>query len=223
VVIGNIYRNPGAQLQQFCESLCSSIEILNRSKTKYVLLGDTNIDLTKFNLVSSITNYVNSLFSVGCTFHIDKPTRISSSSATCIDHVYSNLQTEFLDNYIVLSDVSDHFGIITKLWCTVKEYCNEPMYYRKSRLNDKEWEQFNNDLKLMLSPKLSSCVLANYDVNVSAEIITSAYHELIEKYMPKRKLNKKQTRFRNKPWITRGMKISINTKNFFTITILLVF
>ena len=96
---------------------------------------------------------------------------------------------------------------------SAKEYRNEPIYYRKSRLSDHEWEQFNNDLKHSLSQKLTGCDIENYDVNVSAEILTKTYHELIEKYMPQRKLSKKQKRFRNKPWITKGMKKSIQYKN----------
>ena len=61
-------------------------------------------------------------------FHIDKPAHISSNSASCIDHVYSNLPADCLDNHIVLSDVSDHFGIITKVSGSAKEHRNEPIY-----------------------------------------------------------------------------------------------
>ena len=127
--------------------------------------------------------------------------------------MYSNVSTQCLDNHIVLSDVSDHYGIITKLWGTTKEYCNEPIYRRKTRLSDQQWEQFNDELKKSLNEKLSKCDITNYDVNLSAEIITQTYHELIDKFMPRRKLTKRQKGFRSKPWITRGMKISIHVKN----------
>ena len=178
-----------------------------------MLLGDTNIDITKFNLVSPVTNYVNSLFSVGCNFHIDKPTRITSSSASCIDHVYSNIPTECLENHIILSDASDHFGIVTKLRGATNVNYSETIYYRKSRLSDHEWEHFNKELKYSLSQKLSNCLLVNNDADTSAEVITQVYLDLIDKFMPQRKLSRKQKRFRNKPWITKGMKVSIKTKN----------
>ena len=41
VVIGTIYRHPSAQYQLFTENLCTSIEILNRTKTKYIYYLET--------------------------------------------------------------------------------------------------------------------------------------------------------------------------------------
>jgi len=65
LVIGTIYRHPSSQYRQFCENLCSSIELLNRTNTKYVLLGDTNIFLScfddffkSFNLFSPLYLYL---------------------------------------------------------------------------------------------------------------------------------------------------------------------
>ena len=114
-VIGNIYRHPGSQYKFFCENLCKILETLNKSKTKYILLGDYNIDMLKYNLATDVSNYANSLNSVGCKIHVDKPTRTEKNTATCIDHVYSNLPPDRLTNRIVMSDASDHFGILTKI------------------------------------------------------------------------------------------------------------
>ena len=160
LVIGTIYRHPGSQYSLFCDRLCASIENLNRTKTKYLLVGDTNVDILKFNLASNVTSYINSLNSVGCNFHIDKPTRITSSSSTCIDHVYSNIKTELLDNHIILSDVSDHFGIITKLCGNTKWEREYPQSYRKTNLSEHEWGNFNRELKINLLDKFSeiSCI-----------------------------------------------------------------
>ncbi len=127
--------------------------------------------------------------------------------------MYSNFSPECLENNIILSDVSDHYGILTKLWETAKLNDHEPIYYRKSRLTDKEWNHFNRDLKLALSHKLKDFLTTPYDVDVSAEIISQTYRDIIDKYMPLRKISRKQKRFANKPWITRGIKVSIKTKN----------
>ena len=89
LVIGVIYRHPGHKYDTFCHKLCHTLNILNASKTNYILVGDFNIDLIKFNLVTDVTNYVNSLYSLGCNVCIDKPTRVAEKSATCIDHIYS--------------------------------------------------------------------------------------------------------------------------------------
>ena len=53
--------------------------------------------------------------STGCNFLVNKPTRITTHSATCIDHIYSNLEVENIENHIILSGISDHFGTMSKL------------------------------------------------------------------------------------------------------------
>ena len=35
--------------------------------------------------------------------------------ASCIDHVHSNLDTSRIDNHVVLADISDHFGTLSKI------------------------------------------------------------------------------------------------------------
>ena len=214
-VIGTIYRHPiTSNYDRFCNSLCESVEKLNDAKTKYALLGDMNIDILKYNLVTNVTNFINSVNSVGCSFHIDKATRVTQNSASCIDHVYSNLPPNRLENRILMSDVSDHFGILTKINKTPKMFHEHPLFFRRSKLTDQEWEQFNKELKLNLDKDLSTYMNnTDCDVNLFAESITSIYHDLIEKYMPIRTFSRKQKRFFHKPWISKGIKVSIRTKN----------
>ena len=210
-VIGNIYRHPGSQYKLFCENLCKNIETLNKSKTKYILLGDYNIDMLKYNLATNVSNYANSLHSMGCNIHIDKPTRVEKKTATCIDHVYSNLSPDGLSNRIVMSDVSDHFSILTKIPDANKPNERNKVFYRRSKLTPEKWQLFNTELKTTLGENLirGEC----HDPNSTADFIMSTYHSLIEKYMPIKTLSRRQKRFFNKPWITKGIKISIRTKN----------
>ena len=63
-------------------------------------MGDFNIDLIKFNLVTDVTNYVNSLHSLG-NVCVDKPTCVAGKSATCIDHIYSNMPPYMLVSQII--------------------------------------------------------------------------------------------------------------------------
>ena len=53
----------------------------------------------------------------------------------------------------------------------------------------------------------------NIDVNKASEKIIEAYHHLIDKFMPERQQSRKQKHFFHKPWITKGLKVSIRTKN----------
>ena len=61
---------------------------------------------------SKIKNFVNLIFSNGLISLISKPTRITKSSITCIDHIYTNSYINYdITAGIVKTDISDHFPI----------------------------------------------------------------------------------------------------------------
>ena len=211
-VLGIIYRHPGHKYNTFCNKLCKNLDKLNKTKSNYIIVGDLNIDLLKYNLVTDVTNYVNSLNSMGCNICIDRATRVTSNSSTCIDHVYTNLGSDKVSNDVLITDVSDHFSTLTKISGFTKTKDNADVYVRKSKLSDSEWEQFNSELFNLLDSKLPS-TSTNYDVNYCAGVITDSYQTVVDKFMPLRKLSRKQKkRFNTKPWITKGLRISCNTK-----------
>ena len=84
-----------------------------------MILGDVNINLMKFNLATGITDYLNDIESAGCISYIDKPTRVykrgSRWESSCLDHIYSNMEQDKLDCYIIESDISDHFSTLSKI------------------------------------------------------------------------------------------------------------
>ena len=77
-------------------------------------MGDFNIDLLKYNYCNFSTEFFNQFSSSGYTSLIFKPTRITKSTATLIDNIFTNnlSKTEHL-NDILLNDISDHFPIFT--------------------------------------------------------------------------------------------------------------
>ena len=54
---------------------------------------------------------------------------------------------------------------------------------------------------------------SNNDVNEIFRRFYSTIIQIIDKHAPDKKLSKKQIKFKSKPWITKGIKISISTKN----------
>ena len=140
------------------------------------------------------------------------PTRVTSHSSSCLDHVYSNLPASDLTNHVILSDVSDHFSTLTKVSGIVKSNSKEPIYRRKSDLSASEWKEFNEELGNILNVKLSN-QNEEHDANFMANCISNTYRYLLDKYMPLQKLSRKERRYFHKPWISKAIKISITTKN----------
>ena len=114
--------------------------------------------------------------------------------------------------HVLVSDVSDHYSTLTKVAGLSKTKDNSDIYVRKTKLSESEWDRFNSELFDMLNAKLPK-TSANYDVNSCAQIISDAYQCMVDKFMPLRKLSRKQKRsFNSKPWMTKGLKVSCDTK-----------
>ena len=184
---------------------------MNKSKCNYVIVGDFNIDTEKYNIASYATNYLNCLRSYGCYTFIDKPTRVEGNSASSLDHVYSNMNANRIENHILLSDVSDHFATLTKIKGIEISHKHEKIYRRNTNLSEQEQNKFNDDLEKDLSEKISFG--NDSDPNKTADELVKIFHSLIDKYMPLKKLTRKQVRFYHRPWITPGLKVSIAKKN----------
>ena len=177
-----------------------------------MIVGDININFMKYNLTRKITDYINGLKSSGCNIHCNLPTRIYKNSISCIDHVYSNIDQHFVDTSVILSDISDHFSTLTKITNQQNYFERQKdVYRRKFKITEPEKQNLLKDLRDFFdSPpiqQLRKCP------NVMANIITQVYQNVINKYFPLKKVSKKAMKFINKPWFTKGIKISITKKN----------
>ena len=107
LIIGIVYRHPGSQYSGFCGKLCNVIDRINRSNKKFVIMGDINVNLEKYNIVGSITDYIQNIEGAGCLSFIDKATRVEMRGdrweTSCIDHVYSNIEPTRMQNYVITS------------------------------------------------------------------------------------------------------------------------
>jgi len=53
-------------------------------------------------------NYLNTIYAEGCNNLINKPTRITQTTATLLDHIYSDMTKYISYTGILMYDVSDH-------------------------------------------------------------------------------------------------------------------
>ncbi len=75
---------PRADLDLFISNL---FEISNENKTSY-LMGDYNINLLNFGTHTKTNEFIDDVISQGFLPYILKPTRVTDTSATLIDHIY---------------------------------------------------------------------------------------------------------------------------------------
>ena len=173
-----------------------------------MILGDVNINIMKYNLTTDITNYLNTVQSAGCASLIDQPTRVymrgTRWESSCLDHVYTNINHEIADAYIVESGISDHFSTITKIKGIKYIDINKTeIYKRKQKLTEKEIVNLNADLNVFIQnyKRLANSI----SVNDKTELLRNEYNTLRDKYMPLKKLSRKEKAYHFKPWYTKGI------------------
>ena len=94
-------------------------------------MGDMNIDLLKCNCHNKTNEYLDNLFSYGFIPTISKPTRVTRSSATLIDHINTNDITLRYTSGIIITDVADHFGTF---FCSKRKNTDKQTTQKKTRL-----------------------------------------------------------------------------------------
>jgi len=131
----DIYRHPSNDIHSFTHNLSETLHYLSNSKLPFFICGDININLLQQDTVLSVSNYVNTYNSYNCLELITKPSRITTTSSTLIDHIYTNLPARKLTPRILLNDLSDHLPVfvliklkISNKWklksCNKHDYSN---------------------------------------------------------------------------------------------------
>ena len=97
---------PHADFDTFESTLCEIMHIINKEDKQCIIIWDINIDLLKFETHPKTETYLDSIFSNGYLPVIVKPTRITAPSVTLTNNITSRRHSG-----IIITDVSDHFGI----------------------------------------------------------------------------------------------------------------
>ena len=105
-----IYRKPSTPPGQFLEQFGVILQNLDK-KCKICISGDFNLNLLKYNENQYVNLFLNMLYSSNFYPAVNKPTRVSSLSATLIDNILLNYECPSYRPTILLSDLSDHFSL----------------------------------------------------------------------------------------------------------------
>ena len=115
--------------------------------TKYVIIGlDHNLDLLKSGLHKNTQDFLERNLVNKMLPCITKPTRVTHSSASLIDNIFSSeLLYQYSSKYIVIDDISDHLPCL----CMFENMFPTPLpdkYVFKRKLIEKNLEKINFDI-----------------------------------------------------------------------------
>jgi hypothetical protein len=210
IIAGVIYRPntlPRADVDIFSSTLFDIMEIINSEGKPSLILDDFNICLLKYGINDKTSDYVDGILSRGFLPVIHKPTRVTHTSATLIDHIYSNLTCNNTLSGIILTDVADHFGTFhivndsnrctDKLTFTTKRKFTETnMTKFKQLLCDKDFSETLN----------TDCPDSAYDKFMS--VFTDIFNEAFP--LLKTRFNKRY--MKREPWVSTGLLTSSRHK-----------
>ena len=198
------YRPPNSHsvvFDQF-ETLLQSLE----SSSKDVMIyGDLNCDLIKKPLTCQ-TKRLNGLAAeFDLRQYVNKPTRVTPSSATLIDVFYSSNHDKITFCDVIPISISDHYMVVCSLGKSKPVKCGHRLSYCRNtkKLN---LENFNSDLE-----KLDwDDVLADSDPVSAYEKWSSKFISVLDKHAP---LRKKRIRQKEAPWISIDILEKIRERN----------
>ena len=104
------YRSPDGNISTFLETLAemlSDVLQLYNPQTNIIVAGDFNIDLSNQNPISN--ELINTMKSFGLTKTTAQYTRVTATSRTTIDNIFTNISK--YSTKVVSTGISDHYGI----------------------------------------------------------------------------------------------------------------
>lgn len=211
LIIGTIYRPntpPKADIDIFLHTMQELQHIINEEKKDNIIMGDMNIDLLQFNTHNTTTEYMDNNFAHGFFPLITKPTRVTPHSATLIDHMFINKPNIVASSGILISDLSDHFGVFSVINLLNKDKTSKPISkpYRS-------YSQANiNIFKELLSKTDFSPILAIACPNNAYNTFMNTYKEYHDIAFPETNKTIPKKYLKRSPWISAGLIKSSITK-----------
>ena len=215
--LGVVYRHPHTQTaDQFLEDFSKCLDFQNKDSEYYHILGDFNITLEIEKNITLLMRYLNMLISYGAFPLITKPTRISENSLSIIDHIISNdIKHPILPGIFETCNVRDHYPMFCKVGTLTTKNDNvktEFGFYRNKSKFDTEL--FDQDLNVSLQRFfLGLSPLTDENFNSILSNFVKIVSQTIDKHAPLKLRSRRQRRLLKKPWITKGILISIRKKN----------
>ena len=208
IIVGIIYRPPNYDnVDTFVDKFDECLSKISQENKEVYLMGDYNI-----NLLDTANNhtlkFISSLSSYAFQSHINKPTRISCTSRTLIDNIFSNVMHKNFINGILYYDISDHLPIfIVSNLIGNNQSIDKP----KCKMQRKETKHNVDLLNSDLAKEEWRDVLRETDANAAYETFLHKLNFYYNKNIPLVKIKTRKNA--KQPWITKGIMRSILTRN----------
>lgn len=209
-VIINVYR-PDRDIQKFFEFF----KRLN-DKIKYyctckqiILTGDFNLDMLSKS--KDYQRVINIMLECNLQQIITSPTRITKTTATCLDLIFTN-KTDYKLNISELG-ISDHKALIYSQESRDTKRATNSRYITKRFFSNKNILSFKQELKCV---NWSNILLEKHDANTSYNLFEDHLLKLLNRRIPKKQIKISHKHIR-KPYLTKSLKTCCRNKRLLKI------
>ncbi|XP_077968768.1 uncharacterized protein LOC144422802 [Styela clava] len=209
-IIGVIYKHPRKDIIQFTSTISNVLDRLNRDKRLFILLGDWNIDLLGQSTDLATMKYIDTHLANLSLPLITKPTRVTRTSSTLIDNIFTNAINYDLSSFVILTDISDHYP----QFCTVSTSIftrRQNQIFRRDMRNF-SIDLYRSDIESSILP-ISNCQITCDNLNILFDSFVAIIKSSIDAHAPIKPLSRHKTRLLAKPWITKGIRVSVKRKH----------
>ena len=214
IIVSNIYRSNCAhhnltqadQNDRFLNIFSGMQAEMSSLKHPSYIMGDLNYDLLKFEQHEKTKVLLQNSFANGFLELISIPTRISHTSATLIDHLYTNDIKNKFESSVIISDISDHFPI-----CHIihnKEKVSNPTFVKTQNFNAEKVAAF----KEQLSRVDWNSVLTQEDTQLAYDSFYGIFNRLYTHHFPIKNIRFDKNIHSVEPFMSRSILKSRKTK-----------
>ena len=198
-----MYRPPDQSVNEFCESLNNILDVVKREKKTFYLMGDFNIDLLKVGHVQYANDFVDLLLLNCMVPLIHYPTRVTESSASLLDNIFTNDSCQ-MQSGVILTDISDHFPV----YCV----CESEISSSTNEQNKKKRDINENNIRIFLQS------LESTEWKLESDNPNNNYNNFIELFLDKYNNSfplistYHKRRIKDNPWCTKDIRKLIKKK-----------
>ena len=203
-----VYRHPNTSLQSFLDHFSKILEQVHKESKLCVIMGDFNINLLNCDSHTLTGESINLLSSYFFQPHILQPTRITSHSATLIDNIFFNSLEFATYSGNILYSLTDHLPNLLSIDSIHPLPLNKQSFVR-------DFSRFNKESLLSDFQRIDwhNLFFGKDNINAIFSCFLNKSNQIINSHVPIKMLSRKEVKSKTKPWISLGLRASINIKN----------
>ena len=201
LLLTSAYRPPNTDSRMFINEYQSLLKCHQESKLKSFIGIDHNMDLLHCDQHRFTQEFLELHYNYNLYPLINKPTRITKSSATLIDNIFLNLENESdCRSELLIDDLSDHLPCF--LICqNIALSKSLPAYSEKRILTTKALYKMNEELQqINWHDRLQRLTCNQSFDNFHTKLI-----DVIDTFAPVKRISNVRKEKGGCPWITRGI------------------